>query len=309
MGLLVARVWDITGQRRRLRRARGRGVDNGGRGCTEVPPDHWTAVASLDTFEETARMVAMAQLIVLTAVGSSTAIATTAQVRNTMRRYDSFLGQEYLLAACCPACAPFDDSCPCDIVCKMSNAGMEAFLTLNVGLLTSLIASLIFIPLAIWSPVADAAFDGSTITTLKSHHKVLKRTRALPIPVAVLAITTSICIAIYAGNFLSPGMFHSPLLWYLVLGANVMSTVGMLGLLVWSAGLRRLLTLPVVLARVGISAVQLKWSRGAHDSFGEERRRRRVRRITALWRCAATLTPGTHPTAPFPITQTIILFH
>jgi hypothetical protein len=283
LSLLFARAWAILRHRRRLRQARAEGGSSSAAGYT-VPPDHWTAVASADIFEETAGMVAMAQLIVLTAVGSTTAIATSAQVRNSLRRYERYSGQEYLLAACCPACAPFDDSCPCDIFCKASNAGMETFLTLNVGLLTCLLASLIFIPLAIWSPVADAAFDGSH-ATLKSHHKVLKRTRALPTPVTVLAVITSICIAVYAGNFLAPALFRGAVLWYFVLGANVVSTVGMLGLLVWSAGVRRLLTLPIFLARICFSAMQgALYAQRAHTPTQDERQRKRLRRITRLWR-------------------------
>lgn len=272
--LLFRQTFAVSRYRRAVGRAR-QGLAPG----VAVPADHWTAVASQDTFKETARTVSMAQLIVHISIGGSTCVATAAQIRNTLARLGTSDGQAAVLQACCPECRPFDAGCACDAFCYASNASMECFLTFNVGVLTCLLAPFLFIPLPVWSPVADAAF---TSDRLKGNLQftVLKRTRALPVPMAVLACVLGACIAVYVCNFLAAEMVQGVLLWRGVLVCNISVTLALLYLFVWSTGVRRLLMLPSILARTCIVALKaaIPWR---SDSTAR-------RRITHLWRWGTT---------------------
>lgn len=281
MGLQFERTYAILRYRRRLLKARHCDATAMEKGM-EVPSDHWTAVASLDIFNETATTVSESQLFLFVMVGSSTVVATSAQIRNALRRFETFDGQLYVLQACCPECQPFETNCSCDLMCQISCAGLESCLTLNVGCMVCLMASLLFIPLAIWSPVADAAFQDPSNRSM--HHLVLKRTRSLPIPVSILAAVTACGIALYAGNFMMTGLFRGRVLWHMVLVSNVAVAAAASFLLLWSTGFWRLVALPVYLIRICISAGQAALARSRAEFVAESKWASRLRKITTFWR-------------------------
>lgn len=250
-----------------------------------VPADHWTAVASRDIFEETAQLVGRAQLIVYTSIGGSTVAATAAQVRNTLMKNATVEGACSIVQACCPGCQPFEVGCPCDTLCQASNSSLEAFLTFNIGVITCLITSVVFIPLPIWSPVADAAFSPALLPS-KLHFTVLKRTRALPIPLTALTMVIIGVFAVYAIHVVAPGLVHGVVIWQVVLVINVCASLGLLGLLAWTAGVYRVVTLPVSLLRTCASALHGAVSQCTGSTKTREGGRR-LGTISHLWRCAA----------------------
>eukprot|EP00873_Tetraselmis_striata_P026617 jgi/Tetstr1/446881/TSEL_003661.t1 len=276
--LLFFRTFDILRYRRHLRRAL-----EGSTGTKPALADHWTAVASKDTFRETARTVSRAQLIVFVTIGSSTGVATASQIHNALTRATTLAMQGWVTRACCAECQPFDAGCPCDVLCSVSYGSLESFLTLNVGLVACLIASVIFIPLPIWSPVADAAFTRARLPS-QHHFTVLKRVRALPVPLSILVAITIAVVTVYAVNFLAPTMLTGVAFWRCVLVANAFASLSLLALMVWSAGVRRLLTLPFYLLRTCASALHALVSRcvgrGKEQTSG-----RGLKTISRLWRC------------------------
>eukprot|EP00873_Tetraselmis_striata_P003753 jgi/Tetstr1/424017/TSEL_014628.t1 len=279
--LLFSRTFAILRYRRALRWA----LREGG-GQTAAPADHWTAVASLDTFNETAGMVSVAQLIVYITIGSSTGVATAAQIRYTFVRYTTLKMRKLLVQACCPECEPFDADCPCDVLCRYSYGGLEAFLTMNIGVISCLLATVAFIPLSVWSPVADGAFAPNRLPK-EPHFTVLKRILALPVPLSVLTSLVLVMIAIYVVNFMVPGAIHGVMIWRCMLVANACTGLALLGLLVWSASLRRLVTLPIFLVRTCASALYGLVSRCAGNRKGTQNSRG-LATITHLWRCQSS---------------------
>lgn len=252
--ILFRRTYAILVHRRRLKRAAQGSAQQQPSAKSAVPVDHWTAVASQDIFQQTAIMVGRSQILVYIIVAASTGMATAAQVRNLMASYNTEDYMAEVAASCCPACAPegvslSGDGCECDLGCELGYKTLASFLTLNVGMLISVMTSMMFIPLSLWSPVADAAF--SHPSSCKPHHTLLRRTRMLPIPVASFCTVVTVVIGIYAARFLLlPSPIGGPPLWWAVLLANCTTAVGSIFMLVWTAGPRRLLALPAYVARI-----------------------------------------------------------
>ena len=280
LGLLFVRVRDIRTYRRRLLQAAADGPCHGSGGT--VRTDHWTAVASRDIFEQTAQMVSWSQLMVYGLVLLTTGMTTVALVRNTLERLETYEGQLSVRLFCCPECEPFDTSCPCDTACIVSNAGLTTFLTLNVGLMVCLIESLLFIPLAVWSPVVDAAF--SNPANRKLHHIVLQRTRRLPVPLAVLAVINLISFVIYGGSVAVPAMLQGVVLWWGVLVLNVSTIAVSIVLIIWTAGPRRLALFPAYALRLVSAGLQVSLSFPCNMSVAKDVQRERYKRLAWFFR-------------------------
>ena len=197
---------------------------------------HWTPAASLDSYRETSRLLVDTQVLVLFLVGMTTVAVTVSQARNAVEAHEAEGRLPWRAVACCPDGLAWG-SPECSRLCMLGNAGLSSVLTATVGIVCVMIASLMFIPCELWSPITFAAVK-------KENDVKMQRLLHLPLPLFVIISVNFVLFGIYTVRLFLEKMMAHRLIWEVVCVVHVLLFVAEVLLLAWVMPWERVRRIP-----------------------------------------------------------------
>ena len=220
-----------------FRSAMRRGQTQSGSGALDqrFVAGHWTSAASRDSYAETSRLILDASVLAIVLAGTTTALVVGSQWDNAHKVWSSSpKQQEVLIRICCTSQVDEWDTALCSARCRMGHAGLSTMLTATVGLLSILVASLVFIPTQLWSPITFQAVT-------KTRDTQMRRLLKLPIPTAIFMACNVSGFVLYSYSFLGMPGIETPALWEAALYLCLLLFCSELLVLLWVAPWRRIL--------------------------------------------------------------------
>eukprot|EP00191_Tetraselmis_sp_GSL018_P011716 CAMPEP_0177598164 /NCGR_PEP_ID=MMETSP0419_2-20121207/12167_1 /TAXON_ID=582737 /ORGANISM="Tetraselmis sp., Strain GSL018" /LENGTH=644 /DNA_ID=CAMNT_0019090519 /DNA_START=568 /DNA_END=2502 /DNA_ORIENTATION=+ len=292
MFLAFRKHWKISKYRRTIRRGQDKGPTSLNNKEINTIAGHWTAVASMDIFQETSVLISDAQVLSLLIVVPTMILATVSQVRNAEAR-DTVMGEDYkseLLGACCSE-GSMKWLPECSSLCRLGIKYKETFLTILTGIMVCLVVWSCVLPVVLWSPATSMAVQ-------KTGNRVIRRVLVLPQIVVAAEVAVGVCIGVYAIDGVAPYLVAHAWLWSAFFVAVVLLAAAILLVLAWAFDWASLSTsarsAAQQLATFWRFAARRSWMRvlpqpnEGHDRvpfFWQCRQSHRYRTVVLLWCC------------------------
>ena len=228
----------------RLRRAMEPGRTRKGLSSpgNKILAGHWTSAASGDSYTETSALLVNGQVLAFILAGVTTVVVTAAQWQNAILRH---AGQPLLgdvLDACCSEELEGWDPSYCSSFCRLGRAGLSTLLTASCGLFITMMASVVFVPTKLWSPINFLAAD-------KTGDANMKRLLFLPIPTTIFLVVNMMSFALHALNMIMSEQLNAPTLWQAVFCFELLVLAAEILTIVWATPWRHLLGIPAAVLR------------------------------------------------------------